>query len=269
MSRAGNVLDEILEHKRRELDAAARDLAPDELARRAEAWTEPTRGFRRALATARGPRIIAEIKRRSPSKGEIRADFEPIGCARAYVEGGAAALSVLTDVHFFGGHLDFLEKVRGAVGLPLLRKDFLIDPYQVDEARVRGADAVLLIVAAFEGPERADRIAALRRRALERGLDALVEVHDEEELEVALAAGADLVGVNNRDLRSFVTDLAVTERLAPRVPEGVLLVAESGIFSAADVRRLEAAGAQACLVGEALMRQPDLAEALRRLRGAS
>ena len=263
------ILDEILEHKRRELEQAMRELAPEELARRAGAHAEPVRGFRAALAEGPRPRVVAEIKRRSPSKGEIRADFEPVGCARAYAEGGAAALSVLTDAHYFGGHLDFLEKVRGAVDLPLLRKDFLLDPYQVDEARVRGADAVLLIVAAFAGPGRVEELAGLRARARERGLDALVEVHDEQELEVALAAGADLVGVNNRDLRSFVTDLAVTERLAPRLPEGIVLVAESGIFTAEDVARLEAAGAHAFLVGEALMRQPDLVSALRRLRGCA
>ncbi len=264
-----NILDEILESKRRELEQGMRELEPEELARRAAAHAEPVRGFRAALAESARPRVVAEIKRRSPSKGEIRADFEPVGCARAYAEGGAAALSVLTDAHYFGGHLDFLEKVRGAVDLPLLRKDFLLDPYQVDEARVRGADAVLLIVAAFAGPGRVEELAGLRARARERGLDALVEVHDEQELEVALAAGADLVGVNNRDLRSFVTDLAVTERLAPRLPEGIVLVAESGIFTAEDVARLEAAGAHAFLVGEALMRQPDLVSALRRLRGCA
>jgi indole-3-glycerol phosphate synthase len=264
-----SILDEILAHKRREVEAAARALAPEELARRALARRDPPRGFRDALRTGDRPRIIAEIKRRSPSRGEIRADFEPVGCARAYAEGGAVALSVLTDLHYFGGQLDHLEKVRGAVDLPLLRKDFLVDPYQVDEARVAGADAVLLIVAAFPGPERVARLGALRQRARELGLDALVEVHDEVELDAALAAGSDLVGVNNRDLRSFETDLGVTERLAPRVPEGVVLVAESGIFTHDDVARLEAAGAHACLVGEALMRQADLGDALRRLRRGS
>jgi indole-3-glycerol phosphate synthase len=169
---------------------------------------------------------------------------------------------VLTDERYFGGQLDFLEKVRAAVPLPLLRKDFVIDPSQVDEARVAGADAVLLIAAALE-PAALGELAA-RARAL--GLDALVEVHDEAELEVALEAGAELVGINNRNLRTFETDLAVTERLAPRVPRGVLLVAESGIFHARDVARLARAGAHAFLVGESLMRQPDLAAALRTLR---
>lgn len=264
-----SILVDILAHKRAELEAAQRALPPQELARRAESVAEPTRGLRRALLEAPRPRIIAEIKRRSPSRGEIRPGFDPVDCARAYAEAGAAAISVLTDERFFGGHLDHLEKVRQAVELPLLRKDFLVDAYQLDEARVRGADAVLLIVAAFSGSGAAEALAGLRRRAARLGLDCLVEVHDAAELDVALAAGADLVGINNRDLRSFDTDLAVTERLAARVPEGVVLVAESGIFTRADVERLEAAGAHACLVGEALMREKDLGVALRRLRRGS
>jgi indole-3-glycerol phosphate synthase len=236
---------------------------------RARATSEATRGFVRALRRASAPAIIAELKRRSPSKGLIRSDFEPAALARDYARGGAAALSVLTDEHFFGGHLDYLRSVRDAVPLPLLRKDFVIDAYQLDEARVRGADAVLLIVAAFPDVEGAERLASLRRRAAQLGLDALVEVHDEAQLDVALAAGADLVGINNRDLRNFEADLGVTERLAGRVPEGVVLVSESGIFTHRDVERLEAAGAHACLVGEALMRETDLGVALRRLRRGS
>jgi indole-3-glycerol phosphate synthase len=208
---------------------------------------------------------VAELKPRSPSRGAIRPDFDPVGCAKAYADAGAAALSVLTDARYFGGELGLLDAVRRAVDLPLLRKDFLIDPYQVDEARAHGADAVLLIVAALD----AAGLRALRERALEHGLDALVEVHDERELDAALGAGADLLGINNRDLRSFEVDLGVTERLAPRVPEGVVIVAESGILSGEDVHRLEAAGAHAVLVGEALMREPDVGLALRRLRGAS
>jgi indole-3-glycerol phosphate synthase len=261
------VLDEILVHKREELCDAKRELRPDVLERRAREIPEPTRGFRAALERGEPPRIIAEIKRRSPSRGEIRVDFEPVDCARAYAEGGGAALSVLTDARYFGGHLDYLEKVHQAVSLPLLRKDFLIDPYQIDESRVRGADAVLLIVAAFPGA--AAELAALHSRAADLSLDALVEVHDEAELELALEVGADLIGVNNRDLRSFDVDLGVTERLARRVPEGVVLVAESGIFTTRDVTRLEAAGAHAFLVGESLMREADLAAALRRLRRGS
>ena len=258
-----SILDEILARKRTEVAAATAGVPAEAMRERADACGDAPRGFRRALAHGPGVRVIAEIKRRSPSKGEIRPDFDAVSCAKAYADAGAAALSVLTDEHYFGGHLEHLSAVRAATALPLLRKDFVVDPYQIDEARLAGADAVLLIVAALE-PE---ALAALRDRAVEAGLDVLVEVHDEAELDVALRAGADLVGVNNRDLRSFVTDLAVTERLARRVPEGVLLVAESGIRNHADVLRLESAGARAFLVGESLMREPDLGAALGRLRG--
>jgi indole-3-glycerol phosphate synthase len=260
------LLDEILASKRRELDRARERLPDALLERRARAVPEPARGFRAALETSEAPRVIAEIKRRSPSRGLIRPDFDPVTCAAAYAAAGAAALSVLTDEPYFGGQLEDLARVRRAVALPLLRKDFVVDAYQIDEARVAGADAVLLIVAALREP---GALAGLRRRALERGLDALVEVHDEAELEAALAAGADLVGINNRDLRTFEVDLGVTERLAARAPEGVVLVAESGIFTPRDVERLAAAGAHAFLVGESLMREADVGLALRRLRRAS
>lgn len=261
------ILDDILAHKRVELDRARRAVPPEQMERRARGRGDPVRGLRAALVAAEPPAVIAEIKRRSPSRGEIRADFDPVKCARAYADGGAAALSVLTDERWFGGSLHFLEAVRREVELPILRKDFLVDPYQVDEARAWGADAVLLIVAALEP----DELAGLLARARERGLDALVEVHDPAELERALAVGADLVGVNNRDLRSFEVDLGTTERVAGALPEGggVLLVAESGIFTHDDVRRLARAGAGAFLVGEALMREPDPGVALRRLRRAS
>jgi indole-3-glycerol phosphate synthase len=256
------ILDEILAHKRQEVAAARARLAPERLAEQARR-APPTRGFRAALRAAQPPRVIAEIKRRSPSRGEIRPDLDPLACAKAYAENGAAALSVLTDGRYFGGSLGQLGAVRGAVDLPILRKDFVVDAYQLDEARVAGADAVLLIASALQPAE----LRALRRRCDELGLDALVEVHDEAELETALAAGADLVGINNRDLKTFEVDLAVSERLAPRVPKDVVLVAESGISRYADVERLERAGAHAVLVGEALMREPDLGAALSRLRG--
>jgi indole-3-glycerol phosphate synthase len=256
------ILDRILAHKRTELDAAFRREAPEKLSRRAEETAAPVRDFARAIASGSEPRVIAEVKRRSPSRGEIRPNFDPVACAAAYGEGGAAAISVLTDESFFGGHLDFLAPVRAAVSVPLLRKDFVIDAYQVDEARVAGADAVLLIAAALAEGE----LAALRTRAEALGLCALVEVHDERELESALASGARVIGINNRDLRTFETDLAVTERLAPRVPQGCVVVAESGIFTRADMTRLAAAGAHAFLVGESLMREADVAGALRRLR---
>jgi indole-3-glycerol phosphate synthase len=256
------VLDEILVHKRGELAAAKTRLAPGALEARARAVAQPPRGFRRALLGP-GPRVIAELKRRSPSRGEIRADFDPVAIARAYEAGGAAALSVLTDERFFGGSLAVLESVRRATRLPLLRKDFVIDAYQIDEARVAGADAVLLIVAALAPAD----VARLREHAVGLGLDVLVEVHDAAELDVAKGAGADLIGINNRDLRSFRTDLAVTERLASQVPEGALVVTESGIFGPEDVARLQRAGAFAFLVGESLMREPDPGLALRRLLG--
>jgi indole-3-glycerol phosphate synthase len=260
------ILDEILAHKREEVARAKRALPPAEAAARARAAAEPTRGFRDALARGPRPRIVAEIKRRSPSRGEIRADFDPAACAKAYADPGAAAISVLTDARYFGGHLEHLALVRRSAGLPILRKDFVVDAYQVDEARLAGADAVLLIAAAFAPDARAGELARLRERAQGLGLDALVEVHDASELAAALAAGADLVGVNNRDLRTFRVDLATTERLAGELPEGVLLVAESGIHGPEDIARLEAAGADAFLVGEALMREADPGAALRKLR---
>jgi indole-3-glycerol phosphate synthase len=255
------ILDEILAHKRTEV-AAARERIPDaRIAERADA-AGATRDFRQALVASPAPRIIAELKRRSPSRGEIRPGFDPVACAKAYAEAGAAALSVLTDERYFGGHLDDLRAIRDEVALPILRKDFVVDAYQIDEARAAGADAVLLIVAGLAR----DRLEALQAHARRRSMSVLVEVHDETELEVALAAGADLVGINNRDLHSFETDLAVTERLAPAIPSGVVVVAESGIFTPQDVERLAAAGAAAYLVGESLMREHDLGEALRRLR---
>jgi indole-3-glycerol phosphate synthase len=260
-----SVLAEILEHTRREL-AQARERCPaPAMAARARAVAGAPRGFRRALTSGERPRVIAEIKRRSPSRGEIRADFDGVACARAYAAAGAAALSVLTDAHYFGGSLELLGRIRRAVELPLLRKDFILDAYQIDEARVYGADAVLLIAAALTPPA----LAALREHAEALGLDALVEIHDESELEAALASGADLIGINNRDLRSFAVDLGVTERLAGKVPEGCVVVAESGIFTPRDWQRLEAAGAQAYLVGEALMRESDIGAALERLRRVS
>jgi len=260
------ILDEILAHKREEVARSKRALPPDELAALARGAADPTRGFRAALQRSPRPRIVAEIKRRSPSRGEIRADFDPVACAKAYADSGAAAISVLTDERYFGGHLDFLGLVRRSVSLPILCKDFVVDAYQIDEVRLRGADAVLLIAAAVAPERRVAELARLRARASSLGLDALVEVHDRAELADALAAGADLLGVNNRDLRTFSVDLATTERLASGLPDGVVLVAESGIHSPEDIARLEAAGADAFLVGEALMRAADLGAALRQLR---
>jgi indole-3-glycerol phosphate synthase len=267
------ILTQILERKAEEVERAKARVAPAEMQRRAMMVAEPARGFRDALLAAEAPAVIAEVKRRSPSKGEIRADFEPVSCAREYASNGAAALSVLTDEHYFGGRLDFLAKIRAEVSLPLLRKDFTIDPYQVDESRVAGADAILLIASALSE----ERLPQLYERARELELDVLVEVHDEAELERALAIDADLIGVNNRDLSTFTTDLSITERLAaelakmskadvPQAARRALLVSESGIRDRDDIERLEGAGARAFLVGESLMREPDLGSALRRLR---
>ncbi|MDG2334938.1 MAG: indole-3-glycerol phosphate synthase TrpC [Myxococcota bacterium] len=258
------ILDEILEHKRGEVAAAKARLPAAELRAAANAVTHATRGFSAALLSGEAPSVIAELKRRSPSKGLIRADFEPVSLARAYEEGGAAALSVLTDEHFFGGELAYLTRVREVVSLPLLRKDFVVDAYQIDEARVAGADAVLLIVAALS-PE---QLAEFHARAGELGLDVLVEVHDGAELEVALGAGATLIGVNNRDLRSFHVDLGVFEAVVGHLAgdPNIVRVAESGIHGPEDIGRLEKAGAQAFLVGESLMREANVAEALDELR---
>jgi indole-3-glycerol phosphate synthase len=221
------------------------------------------RGFEAALRRAadRGLALIAEIKRASPSRGTIREDFRPADHAKAYEDGGAACLSVLTDRQFFQGSADDLETARAASTLPVLRKDFLCDPWQVAEARAMGADAILLIVAMLDDAALLD----LATVARELGMDVLVEAHDEGELDRALLSGARLIGVNNRDLTSFVTDLSVTERLAAHVPDDVLLASESGITSRVDLVRLHETGARAFLVGEHLMRQHDLAAATKAL----
>lgn len=255
-----SILDRIVATKRGEVARALPRLSEyRDIARQAD----PPRGFAAALRHPSEVRLLAEIKRRSPSAGDIRPGADPVEVARAYVQGGAAALSVLTDREYFGGDLHFLRAVRGAVPVPVIRKDFLIDPVQVWEARAAGADAVLLIVRILDQP----RLAELHALATELGMDALVEAHTAEELDRALEAGATLVGVNNRDLDTFVTDLELCVRLAPRVPPHVTYVGESGIRAAADVDRLGAAGVDAILVGESLMRQPDLRAAAAALAG--
>ena len=231
---SGTWLDRILAAKREEVAIRVRT-RPIQVLREAVLYAEPRRGFCRALSHRAGRSIIAEVKRASPSGGTLRAGADAALMARDYAEGGAVAVSVLTDGPFFQGSLADLEAGRRAVELPLLRKDFVIDLYQVEEARASGADAILLIVAATDPGQRRELLAA----AASLGLDVLVEVHDEGELETALADGATLVGINNRNLRDLVTTIAISERLLPRVPESVLAVCESGLRSAADMKHLE------------------------------
>jgi indole-3-glycerol phosphate synthase len=252
-------LDAILARKRDEVAelSAAR---PEAELRARLAGAPPVRDFAGALSPRGGPtRIIAEVKRASPSAGAISAGLDAVAQARRYQAAGAAAISVLTDGPGFGGSLDDLVAVRAGVALPVLRKDFTVDGWQLLEARVAGADAALLIAAALPG----DQLARLHDRCAELGLHALVEVHDESELERALAAGARLVGVNNRNLHTFAVDLATSVRIVPALPPGVKGVAESGVRTGADARRLRAAGAVNLLVGEALVRAADPGALLR------
>ena len=263
--RIPDILARILERKREEIAAGQRATSLREMRRRAQD-APPPRGFRAALESKIGagrPAVVAEIKRASPSRGVIRRDFDPPRIAASYERAGAAALSVLTDREFFQGAPDHLRAARAATDLPVLRKDFLVDPWQIHEARTMGADCVLLIVAALEDGALRD-LAAL---AGERGLDTLVEVHEEAELERALRIPAPLIGINNRDLRTFETSLATTAKLAPRIPADRLTVAESGIATREHVAELRARGVHAFLVGEAFMSAPDPGERLSRLFG--
>lgn len=262
-----DVLERIAAYKREDVAARKAAASQDAIEALAHAASAP-RGFRDALdrtveETGR-PALIAEIKKASPSKGLIRADFDPTALALSYEAGGAACLSVLTDGPSFQGDDAYLGQARSAVALPCLRKDFLVDPWQVAESRALGADCILIILAMVD-----DALAAELLSEAERfGMDALIETHDEGEMARACALGGDLVGVNNRSLRTFEVDLEVTERLSMLSPVRALLVAESGIFTSEDVERVSAAHAQAILVGESLMRQDDVEAATRRLLAA-
>jgi len=254
------ILDTIVERKWTEI-AAARAATPEaELERRA-ASAPPARDFTGALRKP-GMRVIAEVKKASPSAGVIRPDFDPVTIARAYERGGADALSVLTDEHFFQGHLRYLTAAREATGLPVLRKEFVLDRYQLVESRAAGADAVLLIAEILPG----DRLKTLFDQATALGLHVLVELHDADQLSRVIDSGATLIGINNRDLRTFRTTLEHTLQLLPKVPPGRAVISESGIKTHADLARLEAAGVKGVLVGESLMRVPDVAAALAALR---
>jgi indole-3-glycerol phosphate synthase len=261
-----NVLAEICEVKRAHV-AERKAAMPERLLAQVLQHGDAPRGFRRALEAKRKAGqvgLIAEVKKASPSKGVIRADFDPVALAQAYEQGGAACLSVLTDIPYFQGHDNYLMAARQAVALPVLRKDFMLDPYQVLEARALGADCILLIVAALSPAQAAELEAA----AFELGMDVLVEVHDEAELDVALShLKSTLIGINNRSLKTLKVDLATTRRLAGRVPQSALCVCESGVSGHADVQTIRGYGVSTFLVGESLMREDDVQQATRSLLG--
>jgi indole-3-glycerol phosphate synthase len=252
-------LSTIVDHVKAQVEERQRKM-PASVLRERPLFHTPTRDFAGSL-TGSSRRIIAEVKRASPSKGLIRDNCEPVEVAKDYAGHGASAISVLTEERFFQGSLSYLEQIRGTVALPLLRKDFIIDPYQLTEARSYGADAVLFIAALLEP----SRLRELREQATGLSLDVLVEVHTEEELNAAIKAGAQLVGINNRDLKTFEVSLATTERLAPLIPTGMVAVCESGIDTVEQIRHVEELGIHVFLIGEALMRAAQPGKKLREL----
>lgn len=258
---APDVLKKIAAYKVDEVATLRDDISIEEL-REIARDQAPARGFAKAIQTASNPALICEVKKASPSKGIIREDFDPIAIAKAYEAGGATCLSVLTDGPGFMGSPDIFKAVRATTHLPLLRKDFLIDPIQVTESRAMGADCILVIMAMIDD----DTARALMEEATALGMDALVETHDENELARAVKLGASLIGINNRDLRTFETSLDTFETLAGQVPKTATLIAESGIFTKDDIRRLAKHGAQGYLIGESFMRQDDIEAAVKTLR---
>ena len=259
---APNILTQIIERKRVEVDEARRQ-RPEAMLRDQIDSAPPVRNFVDALRSATDIGLIAEVKKGSPSAGIIRSDFDPVQIAKTYERHGASSLSVLTDEHFFLGHLDYLRAVRAAVEIPVLRKDFMIDRYQVLEARAAGADCILLIAECLDDC----RLRDLYFYAAELGMESLIELYDIENLDRVLKLEPALMGINNRDLRTFVTDLDHTTRLAAQIPSTTLLVSESGIKTRADIDRVKAGGARAILVGETLMRSPDIGQAVDDLLG--
>lgn len=254
------ILDKIIENKRSEVERTKKSTPLDSLKIELKNLGN-TKGFYKSISPDGSTKVIAEIKRASPSKGVLRSDFNPVEIAKSYASGGASAISVLTDSRFFKGSLNHLRDIRSSVETPLLRKDFIIDPYQVYESRFYGADAILLIVAALDS--------AILRELLELAhsleLDALVEIHDERELDKAIEAGSKIIGINNRDLKTFDVSLETSLRLCRLIPREKIIISESGIGSREDVKRLKSAGISVLLIGETFMRAPEPGEELRRL----
>ncbi len=258
------ILDQIIEQKHREISASRHQTSLEDLERQLVDAPAP-RGFLRALKSASAPALIAEVKKASPSAGLIRPNFDPVLIAREYQSSGAACLSILTDEKFFQGHLDYLRQVRKSVSIPVMRKEFIIDRYQIAEARLAGADCVLLIAECLDDTLMQD----LYDYARQLGMDVLIELYDLPNVSRVLATGTELLGINNRDLRTFRTSLEHTFLVKQQIPDSVLLVSESGIATNSDIQRLRAGGIGAVLVGESLMRQPDISMAVRQLMRGS